>query len=416
MNRVLSLMLTKYRHTTSKYDTFLLIPGSSLHSLAGLIPEGSMRQQFYQTLTTQILRIIFLLYGIAAIAPGVALAEGHIGHNIQATDSSGFPGDLLIFPDVSFYSRFDQEPTRKLAENEVIPAVNLFYTVDYKQFRFLGEWLLSTKTQNLERFQLGLHIGEASLWLGRFHNPIGYWNMQFHHAAFLQTTVSRPGIMAFETAGGMIPNHLTGLLFEGLHEFGNAGLYYTLGAGADALNNFGLGAFNILDPKGSHRPGVSLRLGYQPISYGTDEIGISAAYTEIPGNNINVSKVKQVVTSVYGNWQLSDFRILSEAVYVHNWLDRIQGGKTDNGFVNAYGQLEWNFKPDWTVFGRVEGTFSNHNDPYLALFPKFVEDRFMGGIRYNLTKNMALKLEASRDHLRNDRFGQVMLQWSAIFP
>jgi hypothetical protein len=371
-----------------------------------------MRQRLYRTTTILIhrSRLLFFLFGIISTIPGITLAAGHVGH-ISPDRPSGLLGDFLIFPDVSVYSRFDQGPTHKLAENEVIPAVNLFYTVDYKQFRFLGEWLLSTKTHNLERFQLGLHIGEASLWLGRFHNPIGYWNMQFHHAAFLQTTVSRPGVMSFETTGGMIPNHLTGLLFEGLHEFGNAGLYYTLGAGAGpSLNNYGLGAFNILDPKGSHRPGVSFRLGYQPVSYGADEIGISAAYTEIPGDYVSVNKVKQAVASAYGNWHFSDFRILSEVVYVHNWLDRLQGGKTDNGFVNAYGQLEWNFKPDWTVFGRVEGTFGNHNDPYLALFPKFVEDRFMGGIRYNVNKNMALKLEASQDH------GQVMLQWSAIFP
>jgi hypothetical protein len=377
-----------------------------------------MRKRIDQATTIQVLRsaIILFFYWLMSIVPNAVFADGHAGH-MSSTVPSSFPGDLLIFPDVSFYSRFDQEPTRKLAENEVIPAVNLFYTVDYKQFRFLGEWLLSTKTHNLERFQLGLHIGEASLWLGRFHNPIGYWNMQFHHAAFLQTTVSRPGVMAFETAGGMVPNHLTGLLFEGLHEFGNAGLYYSLGAGAGpSLNNKGLGAFNILDPKGSHQPGVSFRLGYQPISYGADEIGISAAYTEIPGDYINVNKVKQVVASAYGNWHFSDFRILSEVVYLHNWLDRFQGGKTNNGFVSVYGQVEWNFKPDWTVFGRVEGTFGNHNDPYLSLFSKFVEDRFMGGLRYNLTKNMALKLEASQDHLRNDRFGQVMLQWSAIFP
>jgi hypothetical protein len=375
-----------------------------------------MWQQAYPVVTLVIYRLIvlFFLFGILPLLPGIAAAD-HTKH-LLPDRSSIIPGDFLIFPDLTFISHFDQGPVHKVADNEVIPSLNLFYTVDYKQLRFLGEWLLSTKSHNLERLQLGLHLGESSLWLGRFHSPIGYWNMQFHHGAFLQASVSRPGIMAFETAGGVIPNHLTGLLWEGIHEFGEAGLYYSLGAGVGPDLNSQLAPFNILDPKGSHRPGVSFRLGYQPVSYGTDEIGLSVAYTELPGDRVNLSQAKQLVATVYGNWHFKNFRLLSEAVYVHNALERPQFGKTNSDFVNAYGQLEWDFRPEWTLFGRVEGTFGAHDDLYLALFPKFVKDRFMGGIRYNINHNMALKLEASQDHMRDDRFGQVMLQWSAIFP
>ncbi|MGH8603332.1 MAG: hypothetical protein ACREXR_11340 [Gammaproteobacteria bacterium] len=49
-------------------------------------------------------------------------------------------------------------------------------------------------------------------------------------------------------------------------------------------------------------------------------------------------------------------------------------------------------------------------------FPGFVEDRVLGGVRYQLYRNMALKLEVSQEHLEDDRFGQVLLQWSAVFP
>ena len=376
-----------------------------------------MRQRAYRKITMQRLRpvILFLLAWVMPNVPGFAHAAGHMEH-LSAAAPSGYSGDLLIFPEVSTYFRFDQEPTHKLADSEIIPALNVFYTSDYKQLRFLGEWLLSTKTHNVERLQLGLHLGESSLWLGRFHNPIGYWNMQFHHAAILQTTIIRPGIMAFETAGGIIPNHLTGFLFEGVHEFEKAGLYYTVGAGAGPDLNKGLQAFNIFEPGGSHRPGVSFRLGYQPISYGADEIGISGAYTELPGDRVSYNQVKQVVASTYANWHINDFRFLGEAVYVHNWLDRFQGGQASNGFANVYGQLEWDYRTAWTLYGRIEGTFGGHNDAYLALFPLYVKDRFLGGVRYKLNHNMALKLEASQDHLRDDRFGQVMFQWSALFP
>jgi len=392
-------------------------PGSVLSIRPIACMRAGIRRRFYRAITIKILRTPFFIFfsWILSIIPGVVSAAGHTGHSSFKT-SSRLPGDFLIFTDVTTISRFDQEPAHKLNDNEVIPAINFFYTFDYKRFRFLGEWLVSSKSRNLERLQLGLHLGESSLWLGRFHNPIGYWNMQFHHGAFLQTTISRPGIMTFETAGGALPNHLTGFLFEGVHEFSKAGLYYTLGAGAGPGLTNRLRPLNILEPGGSHRPAASFRLGYQPISYGADEIGISAAYTEIPIDLDNLNQTKQFVASVYANLQFDSIHVLSEAVYVHNRLNSYRGGRTENDFINAYGQLEWNFRPEWTLFGRVEGTFGGNNDPYLDLFPKYVEDRFLGGMRYTLNRNMALKVEVSQDHLRNDRFGQVMFQWSALFP
>ena len=347
-----------------------------------------------------------------------AKAEHH-NHGQINTATKGFASDFLLFPDLTYVGLFNQSPSNPKADNEFLPSLNLFYSADYNKFRFLGEWLVSSKSHNVERLQFGVNLGESSLWLGRFHSPIGYWNMQYHHGAYLQTPISRPGIMAFETGGGVIPNHLTGLLWEGVHIVNNAGIYYTLGAGAapDLTNR--LHPFNIFDPKGSHRPGVALRLGYQPVSYGPDEIGLSFAYTELPGEKFNAHTVKQIVASTYANWQINEtIRSIGEIVYVHHWTDHDQlTGRSQSGsFVNAYGQLEWDIQPKWTLFGRLEHTFGAHNDTYLAAFPKFVEGRLMGGIRYKLPHNMALKVEASEEHVRNEHYGQVMLQWSALWP
>lgn len=356
-------------------------------------------------------------FALLSIYPDIVKSAGHSSHS-PSSNNWNIPGNFLLFPDLSVFSRFDQYPTRAMAKTEIIPALNAFYTFDYQKLRFLGEWLLSTKSHNMERLQFGVHLGdEASLWLGRFHNPIGYWNMQYHHAAILQTTISRPGIMTFETFGGVIPNHLTGLLLEGVHEVGNAGIYYTLaaGAGPDLLASK-LSPFNIFEPGGSHRPGASFRLGYQPSSYGTDEVGISAAYTEMPGDKVQYGPIRQFVASLYGNWQIDQINLLSEALYVNDWMDLIQGGNTSNDFVNAYLQVGWDVSTAWTLYGRLEGTLGSRNDPYLKLFPKYVEDRILGGVRYKINPGMALKLEASQDHLRDDRFGQVMFQWSAVFP
>lgn len=357
---------------------------------------------------------VFLLFGwLAACLPVSSYAEVRTDYLSKGLTS--IPGELLLFPELTSINRFDQGPAHRFNDNQVIPGINLFYTLDYQRFRFLGEWWLTTQTHTLERLQLGWRWGDTSIWLGRFHNPIGYWNLQYHHSAFLQTTISRPGIMAFESADGPIASHTTGLLVEGLKEFGTAGLYYSLSAGAGPVLKDRLRPLDLLDPGNSYRPSVNFRLGYQPVSYGPQEFGFSIAYNEIGGARTGLNTVKQAVAGVYGNWVFDWGRALSEVIYVHNWLDRPQG-QTDHGFVNAYGQLEWDLRPAWTLYGRVEGTFGDSHDPYLQFFPKFVEDRYLGGIRYKFTSNMALKLEVSQEHVRDDRFGQVMLQWSAVLP
>lgn len=349
--------------------------------------------------------------------PQTARAAGHShAEQLAIPDSSDFRGEMLLFPAVTVIDRYDQGPKKKPANSEVIPEMNFFYTADYQQFRFLGEWLVSTKTHNLERIQFGLHLGESSLWLGRFHNPIGYWNMQYHHGAFLQNTTSRPGIMAFETQGGVIPNHLTGLFWEGVHQFDEAGLYYSVGAGAGPYLKRGLSAFNVIEPGGSHRPGATFRLGYQPVSFGVNEFGISGAYTEIPSDLNDVREVKQFVAGAYANWQQDSVHLLSEVVYANSRLEHDAGLRNGGSFFNAYAQAEWAFADDWTLIGRIEGTRGGQNDPYLALFPRYVRDRLLGGLRYRVNSNMALKVEASQDHIRDDRYGQVMFQWSAVFP
>jgi hypothetical protein len=371
---------------------------------------------FPALIVTMVRRLCILFFSLlASTLPCSAFASGHAEH-LLVQQPDDFQGDLLIFPDLTGVSRIDQGPLETLHDNQFIPELNLFYTADYKRFRFLGEWLVSNLTHNLERFQLGLHLGESSLWLGRFHNPIGYWNMQFHHAAFLQSTTSRPGIMAFETQGGVIPNHLTGFLWEGVHEFEQAGVYYTIGAGAGPQLSYMLSPLNLIEPGGAHRPAATFRLGYQPISYGINEIGISGAYTEIPAQGLAITDVKQYVATTYANWQFEKVRFLSEIVYANNHIDSYLIPQTTSDFANAYAQLDWDFTSDWTLIGRIEGTYSKHNDPYLDLFPKYVQDRFLGGILYKVNHNNSLKFEVSRDYLRDDHFEQMMAQWSAIFP
>src|SRR6266852_3846098 len=64
---------------------------------------------------------------------------------------------------------------------------------------------------------------------GRYHTPINYWNTEFHHGQWLQTTASRPEMVQF--GGRFIPVQFVGALVEGAVPAGGFNLNYSAGLG-----------------------------------------------------------------------------------------------------------------------------------------------------------------------------------------
>ncbi|MES1260479.1 MAG: hypothetical protein ABUS49_01995 [Acidobacteriota bacterium] len=64
---------------------------------------------------------------------------------------------------------------------------------------------------------------------GRFHTPISYWNTEFHHGSWLQTTASRPESVQF--GGNFIPVHFVGAMAEGAYSARGLNLNYNAGIG-----------------------------------------------------------------------------------------------------------------------------------------------------------------------------------------
>src|SRR6266513_2263593 len=115
---------------------------------------------------------------------------------------------------------------------------------------------------DLERLQVGYAFSNAAtVWLGRFHTPLGYWNTAFHHGQQLQTSVLRPQMIDFEDAGGVIPAHTVGVWGTGAVHAGTGRLSYDIFVGNSPSINA-----NVLDPNnsGKTQPGYSsgFNLGY----------------------------------------------------------------------------------------------------------------------------------------------------------
>jgi hypothetical protein len=80
--------------------------------------------------------------------------------------------------------------------------------------------------RSIIRFEQNDHLKVS---FGRYHTPINYWNTQFHHGSWLQTTISRPEMVQF--GGSLLPVHFVGALAEGSFAADGLNLHYSSGVG-----------------------------------------------------------------------------------------------------------------------------------------------------------------------------------------
>ena len=79
------------------------------------------------------------------------------------------------------------------------------------------------------------HSDAMKLGFGRFHTPVNWWNTEFHHGLWLQTTISRPEMTQF--GGEYIPVHFVGAVAEGAIPSGGLNLNYGVGIGNGRSSN-----------------------------------------------------------------------------------------------------------------------------------------------------------------------------------
>lgn len=126
--------------------------------------------------------------------------------------------------------------------------LNLFITSDISEkFKFLSEVIFEGGPDNIfgvtrgennafsvdvERLLLQYSYNDYfHLAVGRYHTAIGYYNTEFHHSTWFQTTTGRPFIFEFEDRGGILPIHTVGVSASGSVPSGALGLHYVIEMG-----------------------------------------------------------------------------------------------------------------------------------------------------------------------------------------
>jgi len=267
-------------------------------------------------------------------------------------------------------------------------------------FEYNSEGSLGT---DLERLQLGYVVNDdLTLWAGRFHTPYGYWNTAFHHGAQIQTSITRPRLIAFEDQGGILPAHSVGLWGTGKLDTRLGALHYDAYLGnADSLRG---GTLDYNASGYDHAAlGSGFNLGLQPTALPGLTVGahgLQQLVNSYDSSNTLNGKVKLQALGGYAFYESDRAEVIGE-FYSFNNSDRYgEAGRNRSsaGFVQGAYQLI----NQWTGFARYERASLNEADPYFKLMntastqfgSSYVQHTL--GLRYDLDPRSALKVQAER--------------------
>lgn len=327
-------------------------------------------------------------------------------------------GELLVFANAEGYRLDDSEVFGE--ESDGVLAVDLLGSWTTGRFRILGELLVSSEEQDLERLQAGYEIRPNTMfWLGRFHQPASYWNTRYHHGQFLQTSITRPAIEEWEDEGGVLPQHVLGAMVESRVPFGESrALNLSVAAGlGPRLHDRELQPTEIFNPDSRPRGGsFSLQASYLPDYWSNDGIGLLASHNEVRideavrpygADCVDLDMLGLSFDFAPGRWRLTS------AVY---WIQSDFDGSADDGpdsFMSGYLQAQRTFGERFTALVRAEASSGAADSAYLALFDDFVERRSVVDLRWDFARRHALTFEWADTDTLHDRYHEYRLQWSA---
>ncbi len=355
-------------------------------------------------------------------------AAGLLGILVGTAANADMGHELLFFPSVDGFDTFS-ESDPSVEDSFTRAALDMLYSFSGEKFRFLGEFLWSSDEAEFERLQAGLRVGGNTLvWAGRFHAPAKFWNSEYHHGQFLQTSITRPALEEWEDDTGSQPAHVTGLLLESERQRDDeSALSYAASVGfAPVFEDGGLEAHEILAGTSGHGLSLNLRVGYRPQYLGSTQFGIVAAWNEINVESESIvtpgqpDSIDQASVGVFGDWHWNHLRLLASLVYFDNELD-FANGNVDDSYLLGYAQLEYEANDVVTVFGRIENGADHDDSTYLELLENFVTERYMLGARWDVAHFHSLTFEIADTTYGaapsgSQDFNEYRLQWSAVFP
>ncbi len=320
------------------------------------------------------------------------------------------------------YSAQGDADARVVDGSESHAEAALLVTFGIDRWRVLAEGVLSTEEAEVERLQLGFQINPGTVaWVGRVHQPSTYWNTEFHHGQYLQSSITRPAIEAWEDDGGPLTQHVVGLLIETEHGLADGTtIRLNTSAGlAPSLQPAGL------EPVGLHRgnsgqrfASFAARFDILPDGIGEQAYGLIAGSGGLAARGAGIaglSRVQQTTLGVYGDVQSGPVRWLGTLYRIRNHYAFITSpGAVTEHSTSWFLHGERRFGEHWLAYLRHEST-SGGGALFQQLFPDFMARRSIGGLRLEPATGQAVSLEIGRARTSADRYTEFRVQWSAVF-
>lgn len=360
------------------------------------------------------------LVAAAIAAAGAAHAQAPSEH-----DHAHPERELVFFLSAEAHHLSASRSTSALNEDAWLSG-DIVLALTRDRFRLFGEYLLSAEEHDLERLQLGYELVPNTIaWIGRFHQPASAWNTEHHHGRYLQTSITRPSIELWEDESGVVPQHLSGLLFESRRPLGDAGaLRFEVGSGlGPRIEDQDLDEYDLMKPSArKRRISWAGRLAWLSDDVGTASVGLVFARHVIPvldGSIVaapGVTTVRQQVYGLYATATRDPWHVLAA---VYDVRLRLQGPADDRGerFVAGYVQASLQLPRNLVAYGRVEQSSGATRSLYVSgNHGDFEARRVLAGLRWDVYARHAITLEAGRGRTIREQQNEVRLQWSAALP
>jgi len=343
-----------------------------------------------------------------------ATMQEHQDHPMPAVEQSTYPSmQIRGFGDVDFFATDQKGTTSGFDLGQFVLHIASPLS---KKVTYFGE--VSFTAQNVAQSTVYALQVERTLIrydyddffkisFGKYHTPVNYWNTEFHHGLWLQTTIARPEMVKF--GGTFIPVHFVGLLGEGEIPSGGVGLNYQVGMGNGRGENIAT-AGDAGDINNNRAWVVNLFSRPQHI-YGL-QMGGSFYGDEI--TTPTAPRMKELISAVHFVWTRETPEFLSEFANVHHRV--LDTGQVFNSlayYIQVAYRLPW-LEKKWKPYYRFEYIHAPKGEPVLH-GTNLVEST--AGVRYDITEFAAFKTEyrSTKRATNEPRFNGVFLQTCFTF-
>lgn len=311
----------------------------------------------------------------------------------QTADAAGTYPRLHIggFTDFGFFATDEKGAASATSGFKEGQFILHFNSALAERVSFFGEVSTSPKSDGFKvemertiiRFAASNHL---VLSMGRYHSPVNWWNDNFHHGLWLQTSITRPEMIRF--GGKLVPVHFVGMLAAGTVSAANLDILYRAGVGNG--RGTAIGRAGDAGDANNNRAWL-VTLAVRPDALFGLEVGGGFYRDQVP---LMAQPFRESISTAWVVWNKEQPEVIAEFAHVEH--EPVAGGESrssNGGYVQVAYRLpaDERFKP----YVRYEELQLNAQD---AVFDEGPPDlvMYLAGVRFELSEFASAKLEGRR--------------------